>query len=228
MKKIALIPARGGSKRIPKKNIKFFLGKPIIAYPIEALATSGFFDDIIISTDDKHIQDIAKQYGGSVPFTRPYALSGDYTTTREVVIHAIDTLCLNEQDMVCCVYPTSVFLTHNSLKEGYEALLEHFCFSLSAVAYDYPVYRSFVVSQDRAITLLYQDMLNERSQDLQKVYHDAAQFYWGSVKEWKSQTPLFSECSYAVIMPSSCVQDIDTLDDWKIAEIKYTLLHKAN
>lgn len=227
MKTIALIPARGGSKRIPKKNIKDFLGQPIIAYPISLLLKTGFFDSVIVSSDDDLIMSVAREQGAFVPFRRPLALSDDHTSTRDVVIHAIMALELSPEDRICCVYPTSVFLTPSLLQEGYEALDRGFEFAMSVVAYDYPIWRSFRLSAKQGVEMLYKETLNHRSQDLEIIYHDAAQFYWGSVKAWRGESPLFGSKTYGVVLASSATQDIDTLEDWKIAEIKYSLSQKS-
>lgn len=223
MRKVALIPARGGSKRIPNKNIKDFCGKPIIAYPIATALESKLFDEVIVSTDSHIIAQIALDYGAKVPFMRPTHLSDDFTPTADVANHAIDMLNLSQDDLLCVIYPTAPLLSAKSLNLGYLALQDSaYLFSFAAVAYDYTPYRSFCFKNGE-IAMLFPAHYAKRSQDLEQVYHDAGQFYFGRVGAWQEALPIFAPHSYAIILKSYQVQDIDTLDDWQMAEIKYKL-----
>lgn len=224
MKKIALIPARGGSKRIPHKNIKLFCGKPIIAYPISTALESNLFDEIIVSTDSKEIADISRKYGASVPFMRPKEISDDFSTTASVAIHAINELSLKNTDLLCVIYPTAPLLSIQTLSSALESLLldSNKCFSFCAVSYDYNPYRSFSV-QDKEIKMLFPEHYTTRSQDLKPIYHDAGQFYWGKVSSWVDKLPIFAAHSNVVIVPPHLAQDIDTFEDWAIAEMKYKM-----
>lgn len=219
---VAIIPARGGSKRIKRKNIKEFLGRPIVCYPIELLQSCQLFDRIIVSSDDTEILDIANKHNAEA-LLRPSELSDDYATTRSVVIHAINALALEDQTRVCCVYPTAVLLKESALREGLNSL-EHFSFSLAVVEYDAPVWRGFVRSVAGGLDMLYPEHINSRSQDLQTVWHDAGQFYWGCAKDWIDESiALFGLHSYGVAVSTMNAQDIDNESDWLIAELKYKL-----
>lgn len=224
MKKIALIPARGGSKRIKHKNIIDFCGAPMISYPIRVAQDSQVFDDIIISTDDEMIADIARQYGARVPFVRPSSLSDDFTPTIPVIQHAIKELNLESSDLLCAIYPTTPLLRVDSIKKGLDILLSnpkiHYAFC--AVAYDYNPLRSFYMRDDN-ISMLFPKHLNTRSQDLESVFHDAGQFYWGRVQAWSDGKAIFGGDSKAIIVESLQTQDIDTYKDLALAEIKYRL-----
>lgn len=228
MKKIALIPARGGSKRIPNKNIKSFCGKPIIAYPISIALESALFDEVIVSTDSTQIAEVAREYGAKVPFMRPKELSDDFTPTAPVAQHAIDALNLHKEDLLCVIYPTAPLLTQETLALGLNALIEnpHKFFAFCAVTYDYNPYRSFCITNDE-IEMLFPQHYLARSQDLAQVYHDAGQFYWGRVEVWRANLPIFAPHSSAIIVPNSQVQDIDTLEDWTLAEMKYRILRNS-
>jgi N-acylneuraminate cytidylyltransferase len=221
--KIAVIPARGGSKRIPQKNIKIFCGKPIIAWSIEAAKQSKCFDRVIVSTDDERIASIARQYGAEVPFIRPSKLSDDYTETSAVVSHAIEKLKELKKpiDLVCCIYATAPFIRPNDLKDSLVKLQKlqsvDYCFSVTN--YSFPIQRSIRITKDDRCEMLQPSMFNSRSQDLEAAYHDAGQFYWGRVEAWSQKKPLFSLHSTPYILPHYRVQDIDTLDDWKRAEL---------
>lgn len=226
MKKIAIIPARGGSKRIPKKNIKSFCHQPIIAYSIKNAIESKIFDEIIISTDDEEIANISQSYGAKVPFMRPKDLSTDTTPTLPVIAHSIKMLHLNGDDLVCCIYPTAPLLTPNHLISSCEKLLENPTknYIFSCVEFDFTPWRGFVIDEGN-ISMLFEKYSLYRSQDLKKVYHDAGAFYWGRAKAFDEQKPIFHAHSIPFILPRMFVQDIDTPDDWEIAEIKYKLKH---
>lgn len=224
---VAIIPARGGSKRIPRKNIRHFGGKPIIAYSIEAAQKAGLFERIIVSTDDNEIASVAKQYGAEVPFIRPNELSDDYTGTNDVVVHAIKELQQSgvEVGFVCCIYATAPFLQPQYIAEGFEQLKankhKHYAFSVGK--FDYPVQRSFTLEgENQDIKLLSPESIGARSQDLPDVYHDAGQFYWALAQDFiEVKGGTFSSFSIPIVLPKYLVQDIDDKDDWRRAEYMY-------
>ena len=223
---IAIIPARGGSKRIPRKNIKEFLGKPIIAYSIEAAIKSNLFDQVIVSTDDLEVAQVAKIYGAEVPFMRPSELSDDYTGTNDVVKHALNWFL--EQgisvEYACCIYATVPFLRVQYLQDGLEQLQRHNkSFAFSVTSYPSPVQRAMMIKQN-GVTMLYPEHSNTRSQDLEETYHDAGQFYWGRAEAFLNNEKLFSQQSFPVIIPRELVQDIDTIEDWNQAKLIYKIL----
>jgi pseudaminic acid cytidylyltransferase len=221
-----MIPARGGSKRIPRKNIKNFLGKPIIAYSIEAAKASGCFDKIIVSTDDEEIAAVARQYGAETPFLRPKDISDDYATTVDVINHSINWLLDNDikVDNICCVYATAPFVEAGDLQAGLAALNSNFSFAFSATSYAFPIQRAIKVNKDGAVQMFNPEHLNTRSQDLEEAYHDAGQFYWGKAQAFLDRKPIFSPEAFAVLLPRKRVQDIDTPEDWEGAELAYKLL----
>jgi N-acylneuraminate cytidylyltransferase len=219
--RVAIIPARGGSKRIPRKNIRPFAGKPIIVWPIKVALSSGLFDQVVVSTDDAEIAEVARAAGALVPFTRPENLSDDYADTKSVIRHAISELKLEtEPDMqVCCIYPTSVFVDEQSLKEGLEKLnLSNCRFVLSVTSIDPNVYRSFTKAEDDRITMLFPENYAIRTQDLPSLYCDAAQFYWATVSAWQSDLNIFGVDSIGICIDPSKVQDIDSESQWLAAE----------
>ncbi|MCL1093797.1 pseudaminic acid cytidylyltransferase [Shewanella kaireitica] len=222
--KIAIIPARGGSKRIPRKNIKLFHGKPMIAYSIDAALASGCFDKVIVSTDDQEIADVALEYGAEVPFLRPEDISDDYATTIDVIQHAMQELKLNAEDKICCIYATAPFIEVNQLLSGLKLLEDHqLDYSYSATEFSFPIQRAFYLNDSGKVEMFYSDHFNTRSQDLTKAYHDAGQFYWGTYEAYKKGTPFFSANTIPVILDISKVQDIDTPSDWKRAELIFNL-----
>ena len=224
---VAVIPARGGSKRIPRKNIRKFSGKPIIAYSIEKALLSDLFGKVIVSTDDDEINSIAKQFGAECPFKRPAQLSNDYAGTTEVIAHAIKWMenqgwTLNG---VCCIYPTAPLLDVELLKISYDIFIKgKWDYVFSATEYVYPVERSFKVLDKRGLKLLIPENYNRRSQDLTPTFHDAGQFYWGSPEAWVEDRPIFSGRSTIIKLPAYGATDIDTDDDWKRAELMYKIL----
>jgi pseudaminic acid cytidylyltransferase len=226
---IAVIPARGGSKRIPKKNIKNFHGKPLIAYSIEAAKKSTLFDKIIVSTDDENIAYVAKEYGAET-LQRPENLADDFTPTAPVIAHAIKSL---EQDYktintVCCIYATAPFLQAKYLQEAYEKFFTcnvEYCFS--ATTFAFPIQRAIQYINNR-VEMFYPEHFNTRSQDLEEAYHDAGQFYFGTPQAWIENRPVFSRESTIVVLPRYLVQDIDTLEDWQRAELMYKVLENEN
>lgn len=225
--KIAIIPARGGSKRIPRKNIKSFHGKPLIAYSIEAALMSECFDRVIVSTDDSEIAVISKRYGAEVPFIRPADISTDYATTMDVIKHALNWLLESGQyiDYVCCIYATAPFITSQSINWGLTALLENnFDYAFSATSFPFPIQRAFRLTSDGSTDMFMPEHINTRSQDLEEAFHDAGQFYWGRSSAFIAGKSIFSKDSFAVVLPRNTVQDIDTLEDWNNAELMYELL----
>lgn len=218
---VAIIPARGGSKRIPRKNVKKFHGKPMIAYSIEVAAASGCFDKVIVSTDDTEIADVAKAYGADVPFLRPAEISDDYATTRDVVEHAI-RWCGSEGwrvDAVCCLYATAPFVLVEDLQRGYQFLKsEGVQFAFSVTSFSFPIQRAIKVGDGGAISMFSPENEQVRSQDLEEAYHDAGQFYWGKTNAFLDKLSIFSPHSRAVLLPRNRVQDIDTPEDWELAE----------
>jgi N-acylneuraminate cytidylyltransferase len=219
--RVAIIPARGGSKRIPRKNIRPFAGKPIIVWPIKVALSSGLFDQVVVSTDDAEIAEVARAAGAIVPFMRPANLSDDYADTKSVIRHAISELELDtEPDMqVCCIYPTSVFADAQLLEKGLEKLNMSNCkFVLSITSIDPNVYRSFTKATDDRITMLFPENYGKRTQDLPSLYCDAAQFYWATVSAWQSDVNIFGADSIGVYIDPSKVQDIDNEPQWLAAE----------
>lgn len=223
---VAIIPARGSSKRIPRKNVKDFCGKPIIAYSIEAALESELFDRVIVSTDDEEIASIAKKYGAEVPFMRPKELSDDFTPTIPVIAHAIERLQKTSPvDIACCIYATAPFIQSRFLKEAYTALIQNgSAYSFSATSFAFPIQRAIKLDAHRHVEMFYPEHFNTRSQDLEEAYHDAGQFYFGDAQAWLEGKMVFSKESTAIILPRHLVQDIDTLEDWKRAEIMYKVL----
>ncbi len=223
---IAVIPARGGSKRIPRKNIKIFGGKPMIAWSIEAALKSNCFDQVIVSTDDDEIAKVAEDYGAIVPFIRPPELSDDYTSTLPVVQHAINYLENqgNELAFVCCIYATAPFLSIQYLQDGEQALQQtQKNYAFSATSYPFPIQRAIKLCND-GVEMFQPEYFNTRSQDLEEAYHDAGQFYWGRKEAWLSGISAFSTKSTAIVLPRHLVQDIDTPEDWVRAELMFVAL----
>jgi N-acylneuraminate cytidylyltransferase len=219
--KVAVIPARGGSKRIPRKNIKQFFGKPMIAWSIEAAKKSEIFDRIIVSTDDNEIASIAKEWGAEVPFLRPGELSEDHTATIPVIAHAVDWL-LNqgeELEAVCCIYATAPFVDENDIVQGYTELTSgNWAYTFSATDFSAPIFRSFKMTEAGGVEMFYPEHFDTRSQDLPEAFHDAGQFYWGRTESWLQDKIFFSNESKPILIPRWRVQDIDTPSDWQRAE----------
>lgn len=228
-KAIAIIPARGGSKRIPKKNIKLFHGKPLIAYSIEVALKSKLFEKVIVSTNDEEIAKIAIKYGAVVPFLRPKDLSNDFTGTGAVVNHAIEYLKQNgeEFDFVCTIYATAPFLDEKYLIEGFEKLQNSNAkMAFSCTSMPFPIQRTFKITNDERCEMFWRENFYKRSQDLEEAYQDAGQFYWENL-HIKSDDIAFGKDSIPIILPRHLVQDIDTLEDWTRAEIMYEVIQKA-
>ena len=222
---IAIITARGGSKRIPRKNIKNFLGKPIISYSISAALNSRIFDEVMVSTDDDEIADIAIKYGARVPFFRSSANSDDFSTTADVLSEVLAQYHAQNQffKFCCCIYPTAPFVNVKKLKDGLRLLEETGADSVFPVTiFGYPIQRALKMAGNR-LQMIDSQYLNSRSQDLSPAYHDAGQFYWFDISRFQVTGRLFSDYSVPIIVPELEVQDIDTAQDWKLAELKYKL-----
>ena len=224
---LAVIPARGGSKRIPGKNIRHFCGKPIIAYSIEAALNSGVFEQVVVSTDDAAIADVARAAGASVPFMRPAHLSDDHTATVPVIKHAIETLGYDKPDaIVCCIYATAPFMASDDLRAAFQTLKEQpwdYVFPITSFAY--PVQRALIrpAGEGGRIDMMDRQQYAVRSQDLVPAFHDVGQFYFGRADAWLNEKPIFLSNSYGLEIPRFRVQDIDDEDDWIRAE----LIHQA-
>lgn len=225
-KKLAIITARGGSKRIPRKNIKEFCGKPILAYSIEAAVTSGIFDTVMVSTDDEEIAEIAKQYGAEVPFYRSAETANDYATTNDVLLEVLAEYEKRGEcfDMAVCIYPTAPFVTAEKLKEAVEKLAESDADTLiPVVAFSYPPQRAMIVEKGRLV-FEYPQYLDSRSQDLVPHYHDVGQFYVFRTEAFKTNRKLMVGNILPLVISELEVQDIDNQTDWEIAEMKYRLM----
>jgi pseudaminic acid cytidylyltransferase len=222
--RVAVIPARGGSKRIPLKNVKVFSGKPMIAWSIEAARQSGCFDRIIISTDTPEIADVARQFGAEVPFLRPAELSDDYTGTTAVMRHAIEWLGERGQApvQICCLYATAPFVSAADIRRGL-AILESTgsSYAFTVTSYPFPIQRAIRISQQGRVEMLAPEQFNTRSQDLEEAFHDAGQFYWGTAEAWLGEKVIFGPDSAPVLLPRHRVQDIDTMEDWRRAELMF-------
>lgn len=227
---VAIIPARGGSKRIPRKNINHFCGKPIIAYSIEAAFQSGCFDKVFVSTDDLEIATIAKKYGALVPNLRSSENSDDFSTIADVMIEVVETLKDDNvfPDNICCIFATAPFVTGDAIATAYTKLLEEsFTAIFPVVEYSYPIQRSLGFNNDGTISMVWPEHLLSRSQDLVKRYHDAGQFYWIKTKVMLEEGTLFVKNASSIVINSICAQDIDTPNDWLIAELKYKALNNV-
>jgi pseudaminic acid cytidylyltransferase len=228
---ICIIPARGGSKRIPRKNIKIFNGKPIIAYSIEAALAAKCIDKVIVSTDDEEISSIAKDFGAEVPFTRPLELSNDFTPTNPVISHAIDWMESqgNVINHICSLYATAPFIVSKSISDAYFEFKKNnadFCYSVTSFAF--PIQRAIKISDSGKVNMFNPEHVITRSQDLEEAYHDAGQFYWGTKEAFNSEFSILSEVVIPHILPRYLVQDIDSLEDWKRAEIMHQVIQKMN
>lgn len=223
MKRLAIITARGGSKRIPRKNIKPFLGKPILAYSIEAAVASGLFDEVMVSTEDEEIAEIAKRYGAKVPFYRSEKTAGDFATTNDVLLEVIEEYEKRGQffDVACCIYPTAPFVTAEKIKDAMGQLEVSDADTLiPVVQFSYPPQRAMVIRNGQ-LEFKYLEYIDSRSQDLEKEYHDVGQFYCFKVPAYKENKKLMLGSILPYVVDEMEVQDIDNESDWKIAEIKY-------
>ncbi|RPI79163.1 MAG: pseudaminic acid cytidylyltransferase [Desulfobacteraceae bacterium] len=218
---IAIIPARGGSKRIPDKNIRLFAGKPIIYYSIKAAQETGIFNQIIVSTDSEVIAETARRFGATVPFMRPKELSDDHTPTAPVIMHALEFLKNTNQpaDYACCIYPTAPFILPKYLKEGYDLLVKHQVTSVfSITTFPFSIFRALKITEKGTVEMFWPEYEKTRSQDLPAAYHDAGQFYWMNNDRFMRIKKLYSPDAMPVVIPRYLVQDIDTPEDWETAE----------
>jgi len=228
--KLAVIPARGGSKRIPRKNIREFAGRPIIAHSIGAALESGCFDRVIVSTDDEEIAAVARQWGAETPFLRPATLADDHTGTNAVVKHAIGWFreAGHAVELACCIYATAPFVQARYLRQGLERLASSDkAFAFSVTSFPFPIQRAIRINAAGAVEAIWPENISRRSQDLEEAFHDAGQFYWGRADAFLTDTVLFSPASLPVVLPRHLVQDIDTLEDWQRAEHMYRALELA-
>jgi pseudaminic acid cytidylyltransferase len=219
--RLAVIPARGGSKRIPRKNIRPFCGRPMIAWSIEAAMQSGCFQQVVVSTDDDEIADIARAWGAGVPFKRPANLADDHTATLPVIAHAIEWY-QHHGDIpthICCVYATAPFVQSEDIRTGLSLLERHGCdYVFPVTSYPFPVQRAIRITPSGRVEMFNPENFNTRSQDLEEAYHDAGQFYWGLSEAWLKKRPIFSSGATPLVLPRYRVQDIDTMEDWEMAE----------
>jgi len=226
MRALCIIPARGGSKRIPRKNIKPFMGKPIIAYSIDAALKSGVFDEVMVSTDDEEIAGIARQYGASVPFMRSAEASNDYATTVDVLLEVMDRYKEKGMsfDMICCLYSTAPFVTSERLKNAVDQITDDVDACFTIVQYSYPIQRSLRINGAGCVEMKFPEHLKSRTQDLEKVFHDAGQFYFVRAEALCREHTVWCKRTRPLILSELEVQDLDTETDWQLAEMKYQLL----
>jgi len=225
-KTIAILPARGGSKRIPRKNVQPFLGKPIIHYAIEAALHSKLFDEVMVSTDDTEIAALSRSFGASVPFFRSEKTSNDFAIIADVVEEVLQEYKKigKEFQYCCCILPTAIFLTPQRLQEGYALLKKkNYITVFPVVQFSYSILRALKLENEK-VMMIWPENLKKRSQDLESTYHDSGQFYWMNVHEFFKEKNLFTDNSGAIVLSDVEVQDIDTETDWKIAEMKYKLM----
>lgn len=227
---VAVLTARGGSKRIPGKNIRQFAGKPMIAWPILAAQQSGIFDRVIVSTDSPEIAEVAQKWGAEVPFMRPASLADDMTSTGPVFLHALDLLQSAGVAITfaCCIYPTAPFLLPADLRAGLQLLRQGAPAALSVTTFDFPVLRGFKLHSDGSLAFYWPEHAHTRSQDLPTFYHDAGQFYWVNVEAFRTSGLLVMPGIKPVFLPRKRVQDIDTPEDWEMAEMMATVLRQQS
>lgn len=227
MSTIAVIPARGGSKRIPRKNIRPFAGKPIIGYSIEAAKASRLFGRIIVSTDDQEIAMIAESFGAEVPFMRPAELANDFAGTGAVVKHCLQWLMEHGEPVqyACCIYATAPFVLAEHLRHGFDRLVSSGkSYAFSVTSFPFPIQRAIRINLEGYIEAIWPENIMVRSQDLEDVYHDAGQFYWGRAEAFINDVMLYSPAAVPIILPRHRVQDIDTPEDWRRAELMFQAL----
>lgn len=231
MGNICIIPARGGSKRIPRKNIKNFLGKPIIAYSIEAALKSKLFDVVMVSTDDLEIAEIAKQYGASIPFLRSEKNSNDYATTYDVIEEVLEKYSEigTQFNFGCCIYSCAPFVNSLKLEASYQILIDkkYECV-FPVISYGFPIQRALKIDKTQKVSYFQPEYSSTRSQDLEKSYHDAGQFYWFEVNKCLESRTIITNNSGSIVISELDGQDIDTEIDWTIAELKYKIFNKYN
>jgi pseudaminic acid cytidylyltransferase len=226
--KVAVIPARGGSKRIPRKNIKLFCGKPMIAWSIDAALQSGCFDYVVVSTDDTEIAEVARQCGAQAPFIRPAALSDDHSGTIPVIRHAIEWFSERGQswDLVCCLYATAPFIRGVDIRRGLDILTAaRSDYAFAVTKYPFPIQRAIRITEQGRVQMFNKDHFNTRSQDLEEAYHDAGQFYWGRASAWLTEKVIFGLDAAVIRIPGYRVRDIDTLEDWTMAEYLFQAIN---
>lgn len=229
MKKIAIIPARGGSKRIPRKNIRPFLGKPVIAYSIEAAINSGLFDEVMVSTDDAEIAEVARSYGAIVPVLRSPKNSDDHATTADVLLEVLEFYKSKNEtfDFACCLYPVAPFIDSKKLNSGFSTLINgDYDTVMPVTEFSYPIQRSYAMSEGNNLSMVQPEHKNSRSQDLEKRFHDTGQFYWFQVERFLEKRNLITDNLGAMTVSEMEVQDIDTETDWQIATLKFQIIHK--
>ena len=229
--KLAVIPARGGSKRIPRKNIRDFCGKPIIAYSIDIALQSGLFDRVMVSTDDAEIAEVAEACGADIPFLRPAELADDFTGTNAIARHAIEWHHEHGQhvDYACCLYATAPLLQTGDLQRGFEQLRQQQAdFAFAITHYDFPIQRALRQCEDQRVTAFDPHAMSSRSQDLEEAWHDAGQFYWGRAQAFLDELPMMNGNAIGIPVPRYRVQDIDTEEDWRQAELMFQALARAD
>lgn len=229
--RLAVIPARGGSKRIPRKNLRSFCGLPMIARSIRAALESGCFDHVVVSTDDAEIAGIARDYGAETPFMRPPELANDHAGTMPVIAHAISWHEERGQrpDFVCCLYATAPFVRADDLRRGLAVLEDTGAdFAFSVTSFAFPIQRAIRMTPSGRVEMFQPEHFQTRSQDLEEAWHDAGQFYWGRAEAWLADKPLLGPGSAPVILPRHRVQDIDTQEDWERAELMFEALNHTD
>ncbi|WP_029407163.1 pseudaminic acid cytidylyltransferase [Thiomicrorhabdus sp. Milos-T2] len=229
--KICVIPARGGSKRIPNKNIREFCGKPIIGWSIETAINSGCFDKVIVTTDDENIAKVAKSFGAEVPFYRPSELADDYTGTVAVIQHAVNWVSENwgEVELACCLYATAPFVRTQDIQFGLDKIQkEESDYVFSVASFESPIQRAIRINRAGRVEMMYPEYLNSRSQDLEEGFYNAGQFYWGTGEAWSAGRRVLNGNSAPIVVPRGRVQDIDTLEDWEHAELLFNWLVEKN
>lgn len=227
--RVAIIPARGGSKRIPRKNIKPFAGLPIIAHSIKTAQEADLFDRIIVTTDDEEIADVARSYGAEIPFIRPKELSDDHTPTIPVIAHAIQMLqeAGESIEAACCIYATAPFVRACDIREAYTVLIDHHkSYAFPVTTFPFPIFRGVKRDAEGNIEMFWPEFFSTRSQDLPEAYHDVGQFYWGTADAWLGGKTIFSDAATTIVLPRHLVQDIDTPEDWMRAELMHKVLQE--
>lgn len=223
--RVCILPARGGSKRIPRKNVRPFAGRPIIAWPIATARASACFDRVIVSTDDLEIAETAERAGAEVPFRRPAELADDHTGTLDVIAHALNWLAADGcvVSRAACIYPTAVLLDEDDIRTGAELLETGDAdYAVTVTEYPFPVQRAVQIDRRGGLAMLQPEHIATRSQDLPAVYHDAGALYWGRAEAFLTRAPLFQPRARAIVLPRNRVVDIDTPEDWDIAEALFT------
>jgi pseudaminic acid cytidylyltransferase len=231
MRTLAIIPARGGSKRIPRKNIKNFLGVPIIHYSLKAANHSNLFDEVMVSTDDDEIADLAQFFGARVPFMRSPENSSDHATTVDVLIEVLENYKKKGIHFThaCCIYPSAPLTSPDTLRKGYNKMIANdFDSVIPVMKFSYPIHRALNINEEGNIKMAMPEHVNTRTQDLPDAYHDTGQFYWFNVKELLKQKTLFTKNSGSIVLKEYEAQDIDTEEDWQMAELKFKLLNRNN